>query len=92
MKLALEATAKEKVTQSEGEEGMALVLKGGEFIATEALTAGTLSRLMTLAERRPLFLNGRELHHLDLAKLVQEAHRTGKPVWPNQQLDLLIKS
>jgi hypothetical protein len=61
---------------------MALVLKGGEFIATAALNAGTLSRLMTLAERRPLFINGLELRQADLAKLVEEAHRTGQPIWP----------
>ena len=71
---------------------MALVLKGGEFIATEALSASTLSRLMTLAQRRPLLINGLELHHLDLARLVEEAQRTGQPVWPNQQIALLVKS
>ena len=67
------------------------MLKGGEFIATEALSANTLSRLMILAQRRPLFINGLELHHLDLAKLVEEAQRTGLPVWPNQQRALLVK-
>jgi hypothetical protein len=60
---------------------MALVLKGGEFIATEALSASTLSRLITLAQRRPLLINGRELHQVDLARLVEEAQKTGKPVW-----------
>ena len=70
---------------------MELVLKGGEFIATEALSASTLSRLMTLAQRQPLLINGLELHHLDLAKLVEEAQRTGQPVWPNQQRALLAK-
>jgi hypothetical protein len=71
---------------------MALILKGGEFIATEALSVSTLSRLMTLAERRPLLINGRELHHLDLARLVEEAHRTGQPVWPNRQIARLVES
>jgi hypothetical protein len=71
---------------------MALVLKGGEFIATEALSACTLSRLMTLAQRRPLLINGLELHHLDLAKLVEEAQRTGRPVWPNQKMALLVEN
>ena len=61
---------------------MALVLKGGEFIATEALSASTLSRLMTLARRRPLLINGLELQHLDLAQLVEEALRTGQPRSP----------
>ena len=63
---------------------MTLVLKGGEFIATEALSALTLSRLMILAQRRPLFINGLELRYIDLARLVEEAQRTGQPVWPNQ--------
>ena len=71
---------------------MALVLKGGEFIATEALSVSTLSRLMTLAQRRPLLINGLELHHLDLAKLVEEAQRTGQPVWPRQRIALLVKN
>jgi hypothetical protein len=71
---------------------MALVLKGGEFIATEALTARTLSRLITLARRRPVFINGVELHHMDLARLVEEAQRTGQRVWPNQQTAPLFKS
>ncbi|MCM3872288.1 MAG: hypothetical protein ND895_16525 [Pyrinomonadaceae bacterium] len=71
---------------------MALMLKGGEFIATEALSASTLTRLMTLAQRRPLLVNGMELHHLDLAKLVEEAQKTGQPVWPNRQIPLLVKS
>jgi len=65
---------------------MALMLKGGEYIATEALNVSTLSRLMTLAERRPLQINGMELHHLDLALLLEEARRTGQPVWPNRQI------
>jgi hypothetical protein len=67
---------------------MALVLKGGEFIATEALSASTLSRLMALAQRGPLLINGLELHHLDLAKLVEEAQRTGQAVWLSQQIAL----
>jgi hypothetical protein len=70
---------------------MGLMLKGGEFIATEALSVSTLSRLMTLAQRRPLLINGLELHHLDLAKLVEEAQRTGQPVWPNQEIALLVE-
>ena len=61
---------------------MALVLKGGEFIATEALSASVLSRLVTLARNRPLLINGLELHRVDLAMLVEEAQKTGKPVWP----------
>ena len=62
---------------------MALVLKGGEFIATEALSASTLSGLMSLARRRPLVINGMELQREDLAKLVEEVQLTGQPVWPS---------
>jgi hypothetical protein len=46
---------------------MALVLRGGEFIATEALSASTLTRLSDLARRRPLVINGLEMHGQDLA-------------------------
>ena len=60
---------------------MALVLKGGEFIATEALSASVLFGLMGLARRRPLLINGMELCVQDLATLVEEAQRTGQPVW-----------
>lgn len=61
---------------------MALVLRGGEFIATEALSASTLAGLSDLARRRPLVINGLELHQQDLAKLAEEAHAKGQPVWP----------
>lgn len=61
---------------------MALVLKGSEFVATEALSARTLSGLMSLARRQPVLVNGLELHHQDLAILAEEAQRTGQPVWP----------
>ena len=64
-------------------EAMALILKGGEFIATEALSARTLSGLMSLARRRPLVINGMELQHEDLAKLVEEVQLTWHPVWPS---------
>ena len=60
---------------------MALVLRGGEFIATEALSASTLARLSDLARRRPLVINGLEMHGQDLADLAEEAQKTGKPVW-----------
>jgi hypothetical protein len=63
-------------------ESMSLVLRGGEYIATEALTARVLSGLMNLARRRPLLVNGLELHYQDLAELAEEAERTGQPVWP----------
>ena len=62
---------------------MALVLKGGEFISTEALSASTLSGLMGLARRQPLVINGLELHHEDLARLAEEVQLTGQPVWPS---------
>ena len=61
---------------------MALVLSGGEFITTEALSASTLARLSDLARRRPLVVNGLELHRQDLAELAEEARAKGKPVWP----------
>jgi hypothetical protein len=61
---------------------MALVLRGGEFIATEALSVGMLQGLMGLARSRPLLLNGLKLGAQDLARLAEEAERTGKPVWP----------
>ena len=62
---------------------MALVLKGGEFIATEALSASTLLGLMGLARRRPLVINGMELQPEDFSKLVEEVRLTGQPVWPS---------
>ena len=59
-----------------------LILKGGEFIATEALNVNSLLGLMGMARRRPLLLNGLELHAQDFARLIGEAERTGQPVWP----------
>lgn len=61
---------------------MALVLRGGEFIATEALSASTLAGLSDLARRRPLIVNGLELHQEDLIELAEEARAMGKPIWP----------
>ena len=61
---------------------MALVLRGGEFIATEALSASTLAGLSDLARRRPLIINGLEIHRQDLAELAEEARAKGQPVWP----------
>jgi hypothetical protein len=61
---------------------MSLELRGGEFIATEALTASTLAGLSHMARHRPLVINGLEMHGHDLAELAEEAQRTGKPVWP----------
>jgi hypothetical protein len=61
---------------------MALLLKGEEFVATEALSANVLTGLMRFARHRPLLLNGMELHAEDLARLVEEARATGRPVWP----------
>jgi hypothetical protein len=65
---------------------MSLLLKGGEFIATEALSANVLKGLMSLARRRPLLLNGMEFHLEDLASLAEEAQQTGRPVWPRASL------
>jgi hypothetical protein len=61
---------------------MALVLRGGEFIATEALSASTLAGLTDLACCRPLVINGLELHRQDLAELAEEARAKGHQVWP----------
>jgi len=61
---------------------MALVLKGAEFIATEALSAGVLAGLSDLARHRPLVINGLQLHRKDLTRLAEEARAKGKPVWP----------
>lgn len=61
---------------------MSLVLRGGEFIATEALSASTLAQLSDLARHRPLVVNGLELHQQDLTELAEEARAKGKPVWP----------
>jgi hypothetical protein len=69
--------------RKEEKEMAALVLRGGEFIATEALSASTLSGLMSIARRRPLVINGLELHHEDLARLAEEVQLTGQPVWPS---------
>jgi hypothetical protein len=61
---------------------MSLTLKGGEFIATEALSESVLLSLKGLARNRTLLLNGLELGAKDLARLAEEAQRTGRPVWP----------
>jgi hypothetical protein len=63
-------------------KAMALVLRGGEFIATEALGASTLAGLSDLARCRPLVINGLELHRQDLAELAEEARAKGHAVWP----------
>jgi hypothetical protein len=65
---------------------MALLLKGEEFVATEALSVSVLAGLMNFARRRPLRLNGVELRAEDLAKLIEEAQQTGRPVWPKTRL------
>jgi hypothetical protein len=62
---------------------MALLLKGEEFITTEALSAKILTGLIRFARHRPLVLNGIELHADDLARLAEEATLSGRPVWPN---------
>ena len=61
---------------------MALILKGGEYIATEALSESLLIGLMGLARYRPVLLNGLELRAQDLERLAEEAQRTGRPIWP----------
>lgn len=61
---------------------MALVLRGNEFIATEALSARILSGLVALAARRPLIINGIKMCAQDLATLAEEASRSKRPIWP----------
>jgi hypothetical protein len=59
---------------------MALILRGGEFIATEPLTAQVILGLRGLAVRRPVMLNGLEFRVRDFESLAEEAARTGQPV------------
>jgi hypothetical protein len=66
---------------------MALLLKGEEFIATQALSASILMGLVKLARSRSLLINGVELHAEDLTLLAEEAQRTGRPVWPGVALN-----
>lgn len=61
---------------------MALILRGQEFIATEALSARNLLSLAALAARRPLTLNGIKMCAQDLARLAEEARRSKRPIWP----------
>ena len=61
---------------------MALVLKGNEFVATEALSARMLSGLVALAARRPVIINGIRMCAQDLTELAEEASRSKRPVWP----------
>lgn len=66
---------------------MALLLKGEEFISTEALSAKILTGLIRFARHRPLVLNGIEFHADDLARLAEEAQLSGRPVWPNASME-----
>lgn len=59
---------------------MALVLKGRELIATEALSEGELTTLISMAARRPIVLNGVRLNAGDLSRLAEESARSGLPV------------
>src|SRR5258708_920020 len=68
-----------EVIQREGKK-MALILRGGEFIATEPLTAQVILGLRSLAVRRPVMLNGLEFRARDFESLAEEAARTGQPV------------
>ena len=65
---------------------MALLLKGAEFITTQALSASILLGLVKLARSRALLINGVELRAEDLVVLAEEAERTGRPVWPRLAL------
>jgi hypothetical protein len=59
---------------------MALILRGGEFIATEPLTVQMILGLRGLAVRRPVMLNGLEFCVRDFESLAEEVVRTGQPV------------
>ncbi|MDQ3652103.1 MAG: [protein-PII] uridylyltransferase [Acidobacteriota bacterium] len=60
---------------------MALLLRGNELIATTALSAKVLTRLVRMAVRRPLIINGVELRSHDLERLAEEARQTAQPIW-----------
>ena len=60
---------------------MALILRGNELIATAALSAKVLSRLVGMAARRPLIINGVELRAQDLERLAEEARRGAQSIW-----------
>jgi hypothetical protein len=70
---------------------MALLLKGGEFVTTEAISASILKGLINLARLRPVILNGIKFHAEDLLKLAEEAQKTGRPVWIRASLDNMIQ-
>lgn len=60
---------------------MALVLKGGELVVTEALSARHLSSLVALAARGPLTINGLRMCAQELERLAEEAWRSREPIW-----------
>ncbi len=60
---------------------MALLLRGNELIATTALSAKVLTRLVRMAVRRPLIINGMELRSHDLERLAEESRQTAQPIW-----------
>ena len=59
---------------------MVLLLKGNKLIATGAVTANVLTRLVSLAVRRPLCINGEEVSAHDLERLAEEARQTGQSI------------
>jgi hypothetical protein len=61
---------------------MSLVLRGNEFVASEALSVAILSGLTVLAARRPVIINGIKMCAQDLKRLAEEARRSKVPVWP----------
>ncbi|MDT5122234.1 MAG: hypothetical protein QOC96_1716 [Acidobacteriota bacterium] len=56
---------------------MALLLKGEEFVTTEALSVNMWTGLMRLARQRPLRLNGMELRAEDLARSLKRHNCLG---------------
>lgn len=59
---------------------MSLVLRGKEFVSSDALSAGVLAGLSALAAGRSLVINGVRLDARELAALAEEARRTERAV------------
>ena len=65
---------------------MALWVKGNELVATEPLSADTLERLVRMAARRSIIINGVALSAQELARLAVDARASKQPVWVGEPL------
>jgi [protein-PII] uridylyltransferase len=65
---------------------MALWVKGNELVATEPLGADTLERLVRMATRRSIVINGVALSAPELARLAGDARASKRPVWVGEPL------